>query len=112
MSEGIEAAVERMRSDAATPLVEKLTPAEREFHDALVEIADEYGKFGDKGEGEGKNIYIQYVKPADNEDLAKGVKCGNCSFYQGGNKCQIIGDSVADGGRCRLITIPKGYVKK
>lgn len=111
MVEGIESAVGRMKADAETPLADKLGPAEKAFHDSLVGISETYGKFGDKGQGEGKNIFIQYVKPSDNEDLSAGVKCGNCSFYQGGKNCQIIGDPVDDGGRCRLITIPDGYVK-
>lgn len=111
MMEGIEEAVRRMQAEADAPLADKLGPAEKAFHDSLVGIAAEYGKFGDKGQGEGKKIFIQYVKPADNEDISKGVKCGNCSFYQGGKNCSIIGESIADGGRCRLITIPEGIVK-
>lgn len=111
MPEGLEEAVGRMQADQAMPLADKLGPAERAFHDSLVGVAEEYGTFGDQGQGEGKKIFIEYIKPSDNEDIAKGVKCGNCSFYQGGKNCSIIGESVADGGRCRLITIPEGYVK-
>jgi hypothetical protein len=110
MAEGIEEAVGRMQAEASMSNYEKLTEAEKSFHDALQGVSDEYGKFGDGSSGDGKDIFIQFVKAEDNEDLSKGVKCGNCSFYQGGKKCSIIAQSVEDGGRCRLINIAPGKV--
>lgn len=111
MIEGIEDAVGRMQAEADTPLYDKLTPAEQGFHDALEGVAAQFGKFGDGGTGEGKEIFIQFEKAADNEDRSKGIKCGNCSFYQGGKNCSIIAQSVEEGGRCRLVNIPPSIVK-
>lgn len=105
MPEGIESAVERMK---ATPLYIKLGPAEKAFHDALCKVADEYGKFG---AGDASGIYPDYESPSENDDAKIGVKCGNCSFYQGEGKCKIVAQMVEANGICRLAAIPDGYVK-
>jgi hypothetical protein len=106
--EGIEDAVGRMKSEAATPLYDKLPPAEKAFYDALMGVADEHGKFG---AGNAESIYVNYESPSENEDAKKGVKCGNCSFYQGEGNCKIVAQKVEANGICRLAAIPPGYVK-
>ena len=86
-------------------LYDKLSPQEKSFHDALLGVVDEHGKFpADPG------VYVEYVPPAKNEDAEKGVKCGNCSFYAGGKNCMIIKEKVHDGGKCRFVTVPEGMV--
>lgn len=107
MFEGLEDAVTRMKEDAETPLYDKLPPAERAFHDALMGVADQYGKFG---AGEAESIYVNYESPSQNEDAKKGVKCGNCSFYKGEGQCKIVAQMVEANGICRLAAIPPGYV--
>jgi hypothetical protein len=105
MVEGIEDAVGRMKT---TPLYIKLGPAEKSFHDALCKVAEKHGKFG---AGDASGIYPNYESPSENEDAKIGVKCGNCSFYQGEGKCKIIAQLVEANGICRLAAIPDGYVK-
>ena len=107
MIEGIEDAVGRMQAEAETPLYEKLPPAERSFHDALCEVAEEHGKFG---AGAAEDIYVGYISPSQNPESKKGVKCGNCSFYQGEGNCKIVAQKVEANGYCRLAAIPPGYV--
>jgi hypothetical protein len=92
----------------ATPLYIKLGPAEKSFHDALCKVAEKHGKFG---AGDASGIYPNYESPSENEDAKIGVKCGNCSFYQGEGKCKIIAQLVEANGICRLAAIPDGYVK-
>ena len=84
-----------------------LTPEEKAFHDALVEIAEKFGPF-DQGSG---SIWVGYVPPAENEDAAIGVKCHNCSFYQEGGNCIILSYKVEHEAKCRLAAIPDDLVK-
>jgi len=105
--EGIEDAVGRMKEEAATPLYEKLPPVEAAYHDALMGVVNQYGKFG---AGEAEDMYVGYQSPSQNPDYKKGVKCGNCSFYQGEGKCAIVAQLVEANGYCRLAAIPPGYV--
>jgi hypothetical protein len=86
-------------------LYKKLAPQEKSFHDALVGVVEKHGKFSDES-----GVYVGYESAGENEDNAKGVNCGNCSFYAGGTNCMIIKQKVEKGGKCRLAAIPDGYV--
>jgi len=91
-------------------LYNMLTPEEKAYHDALVRIAGEYGPF-DQGTS---SIWVGYEAPAENEDAAIGVKCGNCSMHyeaeDGGLGCMILSYKVQENAKCRLAAIPDGLV--
>lgn len=86
----------------------KLAPAEAEFVNALLRIAQKYGKLAN---GDGNGIWVGYVSEEENENLSIGVKCGNCALYEGDGICKIVAQKVQDGGYCRLAAIPDGVVK-
>jgi hypothetical protein len=84
-----------------------LVPEEQELADALLLIANKYGRFNDDNTG----VWAGYTPAAENEENAKiGVKCGNCVFYNAPNGCQIIEAEVEDGGLCRFAVLPDGAV--
>jgi hypothetical protein len=84
-----------------------LIPEEQELADALLLIANKYGKFNDDNTG----IWAGYTPASENEELAKiGVKCGNCVFFNAPNECQIIASAVEEGGLCRFAVLPDGAV--
>jgi hypothetical protein len=85
----------------------KLTDDERDLADALVVIAQKYGKFNEDGSG----IWAGYESPSSNDDARIGVKCSNCVLYQGGDQGRIIALPVAPEGKCRFAIIPDGVVK-
>lgn len=84
-----------------------LVPEEQELADALIEIADRYGKFNQDGTG----IYAGYSPPNENPVANIGVMCANCVLYRGGDRCAIISLSVEPAGKCRFAVIPDGVVK-
>ena len=83
-----------------------LTADEQALHDALVRIADEYGKFDEDGSG----IWAGYESPAENDEKSIGVKCENCTLYMGEGNCAIIKQKVEHNGKCRFAVIPDGVV--
>jgi hypothetical protein len=87
-------------------LEDLLTPDEKALHDALVEIAQKYGKFNEDGSG----IWAGYESAEENEDKEIGVKCSNCALYAGGVQCEILAFEVEAEGKCRFAVIPDGYV--
>lgn len=91
-------------------LYNMLTVEEKAFHDALAEIAEEYGPFDQGTSG----IWVGYETPEQNEDAAIGVKCGNCSFHyeaeDGGLGCTLLSYKVQENAKCRLAAIPDGLV--
>lgn len=84
-----------------------LTADEQALHDALVRIADEYGKFDEDGSG----IWAGYETPAENDEKSIGVKCANCTLYRGDGSCAIIKQRVQENGKCRFAVIPDGVVQ-
>lgn len=97
-------------SKAEHNLYEQLSDAEKQFHDSLVSIAENYGPLN----GEETGIWIGYESPAQNEEASIGVMCGNCSLHyekqEGGIGCKILSFEIQEMGKCRLAAIPPGYV--
>jgi len=83
-----------------------LVPEELALHDALVAIAEKYGKFNEDGTG----IWAGYETAEENDEAEIGVKCSNCALYMGGAECEIIAFEVEPEGKCRFAVIPDGYV--
>jgi hypothetical protein len=83
-----------------------LNPEERDLANALLLLAQKYGKFNEDKTG----IWAGYESAEANEVSAIGVKCGNCVLYRGGSECAIIDFEVERDGKCRFAVIPDGVV--
>jgi len=87
-------------------MADNLVPEEKELAEALITIADKYGKFNEDQTG----IWADYHEPEDNPYAEMGVKCGNCVLYRGGQECAIIAYAVHPDGYCRFAVLPEGAV--
>jgi len=85
-----------------------LVDEERDLDNALLMIAQKYGKFNEDGTG----IWAGYMPAKENDNKKIGVKCSNCVLYQGGDSCSIISMKVEPEGYCRFAIIPDGLVAK
>jgi hypothetical protein len=85
-----------------------MDPQEAELADVLIALTQKYGKFDEKGEG----VWAGYDPPSKNTVKSIGVKCANCTLYEGGDSCKIIALPVMPEGKCRFAVIPNGIVKK
>jgi starvation-inducible DNA-binding protein len=83
-----------------------LVPEEQDLAQALIEIADKYGKFDEDNTG----IWADYHEPEDNPYAEMGVKCGNCVLYRGGQECAVVAFAVEPEGYCRFAVLPDGTV--
>ena len=83
-----------------------LVPEESDLANALIEIAEKYGKFNEDATG----IWAGYTPPAENDVKGIGVKCSSCVLYMGNGSCRIIDMEVEDEGKCRFAVIPDGVV--
>lgn len=83
-----------------------LVPEEKDLAEALIEIADKYGKFNEDQTG----IWADYHEPEDNPYAEMGVKCGNCVLYRGGEECAVVAFKVDPEGYCRFAVLPDGSV--
>ena len=83
-----------------------LVPEESDLANALVEIAEKYGKFNEDATG----IWAGYASAEENKYKGIGVKCSSCVLYMGNGSCRIIEQEVEDEGKCRFAVIPDGVV--
>jgi len=83
-----------------------LVPEEQDLAEALIEIAEKYGKFNEDQTG----IWADYHEPEDNPYAEMGVKCGNCVLYRGGQECAVVAFKVDSEGYCRFAVLPDGTV--
>ena len=85
----------------------KMAAAEREFANALLSIAQKYGKLSDN---DGNGIWVGYVPEEENDNYEIGVRCENCVLHESESVCKIIKNKIEPGGYCRLAAIPDGVV--
>ena len=83
-----------------------LNQPEKDFHDALVGIANKYGPVDQNSSG----IWVGYVSAEENDKASIGVMCGNCSMYMEGGGCMILSYMVEEEAVCRLAAIPDALV--
>lgn len=83
-----------------------LIPEEKDLAEALIAITQKHGPFDQDGDG----VWAGYTPASENEVKDIGVKCSNCVFFQGPNKCQIIALEVEADGKCRFAVLPEGAV--
>ena len=95
-------------ADALIATAGVIVAEERDLANALIEIANKYGKFNEDDTG----IWAGYESAAENENAEYGVTCANCMLYDGGSSCKIIAAEVEPMGYCRFALIPDGIVKK
>ena len=86
-------------------LYDKLSQAEKELADSLLNLADTVGAL-DKARG----IWVGYESGQQNENATIGVKCGNCALHKSSVACAILEMPIEEEGACRFAVIPDGYV--
>lgn len=94
------------KKNASSLIASGLIPEEQDLADALIAITRKHGPFDQDGDG----VWAGYTPASENDVKDIGVKCSNCVFFQGPNKCQIISLEVEADGKCRFAVIPEGVV--
>lgn len=87
-------------------LADDLSENEAALAQALVMVADRYGKFDEEGTG----IWVGYESAEENDDAEIGVHCKNCVLYKGDGVCAILNMQVEEYAKCRFAVIPDGLV--
>lgn len=69
---------------------------------AQLAIAQKLGPWRRDVEADGAG----YIGPEANAGFEQGFACGNCVFFQPGNRCAIVKGRIDEGGLCRFHVIP------
>jgi hypothetical protein len=90
------------RQDADT----ELAPRQIIMYEFFELIAKKMGKWAQDSGPDGAH----YVE--EHPFGSKGMKCINCSFFQGGNRCEIVTGEIEPEAICKLWVIRKDLVKE
>lgn len=84
----------------------ELSPRQRIMYEFFELIAKKMGKWEQDSGPEGAH-YVEEHPFGD-----KGMKCINCSFFQGGNRCEVVTGEIKPEAICKLWVIRKDLVKE
>lgn len=84
----------------------ELEPRQRIMYEFFELIAKKMGKW-EQDAGPNGAHYMEEQPFGD-----KGMKCINCSFFQGGNRCEIVVGEIKPEAICKLWVIRKDLVKE
>lgn len=84
----------------------RIDPIQSSLYEALEMVVEEHGKF-DQTTG---NRGAHYVGAESNPFNEAGMNCGNCVFYEGGGRCEIVEGSVEAGAVCKFWIIPEDLI--
>jgi hypothetical protein len=84
----------------------ELSPRQKVMYEFFELIAKKMGKWEQDSGPEGAHYVEEH--PFGN----KGMKCINCSFFQGGNRCEIVTGEIKPEAICKLWVIRKDLVKE
>jgi hypothetical protein len=84
----------------------ELEPRQRIMYEFYELVAKKMGKW-DQTTGPDGAHYAE-----ENPFASKGMKCINCSFFQGGGRCEIVTGEIEPEAICKLWVIRKDLLKE
>ena len=85
-----------------------LNPRQIMLVEAYEKVVEMHGPFTQAADGNGAH----YIAAADNVFAEAGIKCSNCVFFRGGNKCEVMEGEVEPEAACKLWVIDGNLVEK
>lgn len=90
----------RIRADLSADM----SARQAQLYGAIEDVAGELGPF-DQGSGANGAHYMPASPFAE-----QGIRCANCAFYDGAQKCEVVEGSIAPEGVCKLWIIPENLL--
>lgn len=86
--------------------IDDLTPRQQALYQAYEIIADAFGLFDQSSGPNGAH----YMSENDNPFSEEGMMCANCSFYEGGQACEIVEGQIEPMALCKLWVIKSDLI--
>jgi hypothetical protein len=81
--------------------MQDLSPRQEALYHAYEIIAESFGMFDQSSGADGAH----YMTEDENPFAEEGLNCANCSFYEGGQACEIVEGQINPNGLCKLWVI-------
>jgi len=88
-------------------LDDRLNDRQKKMYETYESIVEEYGIFDQSSKANGAH----YAPAAKNPFIGEGMVCGNCVFFIGGGKCEIVSGNIEPNAICKLWIIPEQLIK-
>lgn len=88
--------------------IDDLTPRQQALYQALEIIADAFGMFDQSSGPDGAH----YMSENENPFVEEGLMCANCSFYEGGQACEIVEGQIEPMALCKLWVIKGDLIEE
>ena len=86
---------------------DRLNDRQKMMYETYESIVEMHGMFNQTSKADGA-----HYAPADkNPFIEEGMICGNCVFFVGGGKCEIVSGKIEPNAICKLWIIPQELIK-
>ncbi len=86
---------------------DRLNDRQKMMYETYESIVEMHGMFNQTAKADGA-----HYAPADkNPFIEEGMICGNCVFFVGGGKCEIVSGKIEPNAICKLWIIPQELIK-
>ena len=85
----------------------KLNDRQKMMYEHYEHVVEEYGKFDQSAKANGAHYAPSALNPFKDE----GMVCGNCVYFIGGGKCEIVSGKIEPNAICKLWIIPQELIK-
>lgn len=93
--------------DAEDSQDDRLNDRQNMMYETYESIIEMHGLFDQTSKANGS-----HYAPADkNPFIEEGMICGNCVFFIGGGKCELVSGKIEPNGICKLWIIPQELIK-
>jgi len=87
--------------------IDDLTPRQQALYQSLEIIVDAFGMFDQSSGPDGAH----YMSENENPFAEEGLMCANCSFYEGGQACEIVEGQIEPMALCKLWVIKSDLIE-
>lgn len=86
---------------------DRLNDRQKMMYETYESIVEMHGMFNQTAKADGA-----HYAPADkNPFIEEGMICGNCVYFVGGGKCEIVSGKIEPNAICKLWIIPQELIK-
>ena len=95
------------QDDAEDGPDDRLNDRQKMMYETYESIVEMHGLFNQTSKADGAH----YAPAEKNPFIEEGMVCGNCVFFVGGGKCELVSGKIEPNAICKLWIIPQELIK-
>jgi hypothetical protein len=95
------------QDDAEDGPDDRLNDRQKMMYETYESIVEMHGLFNQTSKADGAH----YAPAEKNPFIEEGMVCGNCVFFVGGGRCEIVSGKIEPNAICKLWIIPQELIR-